>query len=401
MNSPVASIDSLIIGGGIVGLTLARELIQQGRDRILIIEKESQLGMHASGRNSGVLHAGIYYPPETLKAQLCLKGNLMLQDYCREKNLPMAHVGKVIVARTDNEIPMVETLYHRALQNGAKVDLIDETQLATIEPHARTCQKALYSHYTTIVDNKAILASLQDDLQKSGKVKIEFETAFIKTINANTIETTKGLIQFNTLINAAGAFADKVAHAFDAGKSYYLIPFKGIYKKLIKEKSHLVNGNIYPVPDLRNPFLGVHFTRNLQGDVYIGPTAIPALGRENYGILQGIDSEACKILLNQAILFCTNSKFRSVALQEPKKYFSSYFYQDAKKLVKELQPDWIIPTQKVGIRPQLIDIHKKELMMDFLIEKKDNTLHILNAISPAFTSSMAFAHYVVNQYLNI
>lgn len=395
-----SSVDTLIIGGGIVGLTLARELLEQGHENILIIEKESGLGMHASGRNSGVLHAGIYYPPDTLKAQLCLKGNLLLQDYCREKNLPLAQVGKVIVARTDSEIPMVETLYQRALQNGAKVDLIDEVQLATIEPHARTCQKALYSHYTAIVDNKSILAALSADLEQSGKAAIQFETAFIKTIDDYTIETTKGPIRFKTLINAAGAFADKVAHAFDVGKSYYLIPFKGIYKKLIKEKSHLVNGNIYPVPDLRNPFLGVHFTRNLHGDVYIGPTAIPAFGRENYGILQGIHREGIKILLNQVMMFCKNPKFRSVALEEPKKYFSSYFFRDAKKLVKELHPDWIIPTHKVGIRPQLIDLHKKELMMDFLIEKKHHTLHILNAISPAFTSSMAFAKYVVNNYLS-
>lgn len=395
-----SSVDTLIVGGGIVGLTLARELVEQGRENILIIEKESQLGMHASGRNSGVLHAGIYYPPETLKAQLCLKGNLLLQDYCREKNLPMAHVGKVIVARTNSEIPMVETLYHRALQNGAKVDLIDEQQLNAIEPHARTCEKALYSHYTTIVDNQAILTSLLDDLKKSGKVNIQFDTAFVKANADHTILTTKGPIHFKMLINAAGAFADKVAHEFNVGKSYYLIPFKGIYKKLVKEKSHLVNGNIYPVPDLRNPFLGVHFTRKLNGDVYIGPTAIPAFGRENYGVLQGIDREAAKILLHQAVMFYTNPKFRSVALEEPKKYLSSYFYNDAKKLVKELHKDWIIPTHKVGIRPQLIDIHKKELMMDFLIEKSHNTLHILNAISPAFTSSIAFAKYVVSNYLS-
>jgi len=395
----ISSVDYLIVGGGIIGLTLARELAQRGSENILIIEKESQLGMHASGRNSGVLHAGIYYPPETLKAQLCLKGNLLLQDYCREKKLPMAHAGKVIIARTDHEIPMVETLYHRALKNGAKVDLIDETQLAAIEPNARTCQKALYSHYTTLVDNKKILASLLDDLKKSGKVTIQFETAFVKTIDDYTIETTKGRICFKQLINAAGAYADKVAQAFGVGKSYYLIPFKGIYKKLIKEKSHLVNGNIYPVPDLQNPFLGVHFTRNLSGDVYIGPTAIPAFGRENYGILKGMDMEAMKILFNQAQMFFSNPKFRRVAMEEPKKYFASYFYFDAKKLVKELQKEWLVPTQKVGIRPQLINIHTKELIMDFLIEKENHTLHILNAISPAFTSSMSFAKYVISHYL--
>lgn len=393
------SVDYLIIGGGIVGLTLARELLQKGAENILIIEKESQLGMHASGRNSGVLHAGIYYPPDTLKAQLCLKGNLLLQDYCREKNLNLLHTGKVVVARNEKEIPMVETLYHRALQNGAKVDLIDENQLSKIEPNARTCQKALYSHYTTLVNNKQILESFYDDLKKSGKVSIQFDTAFVKPIDDFTIATTKDQIGYKQLINVAGAFADKVAHAFGTGKSYYLIPFKGIYKKLIKEKSYLVNGNIYPVPDLQNPFLGVHFTRNLSGDVYIGPTAIPAFGRENYGFLQGMDREAFKILAHQTKLFFINPKFRRVALEEPKKYLASYFYNDAKKLVKELQKNWIVPTQKVGIRPQLINIDTKELMMDFLIEKENHTLHILNAISPAFTSSIAFAKYIVQHYL--
>ena len=394
-----STVNYLIIGGGIVGLTIARELQQQGADNILIIEKESQLGMHASGRNSGVLHAGIYYPPETLKAQLCLKGNLLLQDFCREKNLPLAPAGKVIVARNEDEIPMVETLYHRALQNGAKVDLIDETQLAAIEPHALTCKKALYSHYTTLVDNQKILSALFEDLKASGKVMVRFNTAFIKKNADHTIETTKGRIHFKNLINAAGAHADKIAHAFHMGEDYYLIPFKGIYKKLIKEKSHLVNGNIYPVPDLQNPFLGVHFTRNLNGDVYIGPTAIPAFGRENYGILQGIDSEALKILFHQANMFYFNPKFRRVALNEPKKYLKSHFYNDAKKLVKELKQEWIIRTPKVGIRPQLINVRTKELMLDFLIEKQNHAVHILNAISPAFTSSMAFAKYVVEHYL--
>ncbi|TAK79436.1 MAG: L-2-hydroxyglutarate oxidase [Gammaproteobacteria bacterium] len=389
----------LIVGGGIVSLTLAKELLAQGADHITILEKESELGVHASGRNSGVLHAGIYYPPETLKAQLCLKGNLMLQDYCREKNLPLGNVGKVIVARNQDELPMLENLYHRAIQNGAKVDLIDEQQLANIEPHAKTCQKALYSHYTAIVNNKMILESLYQDLKQSGKVTLQFNTAFIKPKDSYTAVTTNGDIRFKKLINAAGAYADKVAHAFETGKSYYLIPFKGIYKKLTKEQSHLVNGNIYPVPDLRNPFLGVHFTRNLQGDVYIGPTAIPAFGRENYGKLQGIDAEAAKIITHQIAMFFTNEKFRSVALEEPKKYIFSYFFNDAKKLVKELKKEWIVPTGKVGIRPQLIDVKEKELLMDFLVLKDNHVLHILNAISPAFTSSMAFAKYVVNNYL--
>ncbi len=159
-----------------------------------------------------------------------------------------------------------------------------------------------------------------------------------------------------------------------------------------------MNGIIYPVPNLGNPFLGVHFSKNIHGDVYVGPTAIPAFGRENYGILKGIDSEAYAIFLNQVKLFFTNIEFRKVAISEPKKYISHYFYQDAKQLLRELNPKWLVPSEKSGIRPQLISLKDKKLLMDFFVIKDKNTLHILNAISPAFTSSMAFAKYIVNQY---
>lgn len=389
----------LIVGAGIVGLTLARELLAQGAKNILIIEKEFELGIHASGRNSGVLHAGIYYPPNTLKAQLCLKGNLLLQEYCEEKKLPLIKSGKVIVARDDSELPTLLQLHDRAKQNGAKVELIDEQQLATIEPNAKTATKALYSHYTALVDNKAILKALKQDLLASKHVTFLFDTRLLSFLNDYTISTNKGKIHFERLINTAGAHADTVAHLFGVAKEYYLIPFKGIYRKLIPEKAHLVNGNIYPIPNLGNPFLGVHFTKNVHGDAFVGPTAIPAFGRENYGILRGIDKECLKIAFNELKLYFSNAEFRKVALSEPKKYIPSYFYRDAKKLVKELQPNWLVSTTKAGIRPQLINIHDKKLMMDFLVVKEGHTLHVLNAISPAFTSSMAFAKYLVREYL--
>ncbi|MEK7851576.1 MAG: FAD-dependent oxidoreductase, partial [Deltaproteobacteria bacterium] len=196
-----------------------------------------------------------------------------------------------------------------------------------------------------------------------------------------------------------GAYSDKVAHAFGVGLNYKAIPFKGIYKKLRPEKSYLVKGNIYPVPDIRNPFLGVHFTRSVKGDVYLGPTAIPALGRENYGILKGIDLEAIDISLREAVLFFVNPKFREVALTEPRKYIFKYFFEDARKLVKELNPEDIIPSDKVGIRPQLVDWDKKELVMDFMVVRDGGSVHILNSISPAFTSSMEFARFVVDKYI--
>lgn len=389
----------LIVGAGIVGLTIAKQLLARGVDNIVLIEKESGLGFHASGRNSGVLHAGIYYPPETLKAKLCLQGNLLMQEFCRQHQLPLVNCGKVIVARDESEIPTLEKLYDRSRQNGAKVEMIDEQALAKIEPNAKTTKQALFSHYTSMVDNKSILLALEKELVTSGRVRLLFNTSFTGLKNEFTATTNHGDIRFKKIINAAGAYADKIAHHFGVGKEYYFIPFKGIYQKLIPEKSGMVNGNIYPVPNLKNPFLGVHFSKNISGDVYVGPTAIPAFGRENYGILRGIDKEVFNIIRNEIVLYFTNAEFRTVALEEPKKYIPAYFFRDAKKLVKDLQPNWLTKTSKAGIRPQLISLREKKLMMDFLVIKERHSLHILNAISPAFTSSLAFANYVIDNYL--
>ena len=172
------------------------------------------------------------------------------------------------------------------------------------------------------------------------------------------------------------------------------------FKKLTKEKSYLVKGNIYPIPDIRNPFLGVHFTKTADGTVYIGPTAIPALGRENYGVLKGIGREALQILYRDMVLFLRNDKFRKLALTEPKKYNINSVFQDVKELVEGLYLEDIKPSNKIGIRPQLVDWEKKELVMDFVVLKHEKSIHILNAISPGFTSSMAFAEFVVEKYIN-
>lgn len=393
--------DYLIVGGGVVGLTIARELIARGADGITIVEKEQSLAMHGSGRNSGVMHAGIYYPAGTMKARFCLEGGKRMKAFCRDKGLPVHETGKVIVTRDESEIETLHELEKRSTANGAKVDLIDEQQLAEYEPNAKTTREALYSHYTAVVDPKLIMQALHEELQASGKVTFLLGTRFIRCLPNRFAETSSGDIQYRTLINAAGSFADKVAHAFGIAKHLSLMPFKGIYHKLKPEHSHLCNGNIYPVPNIHNPFLGVHFTKNIHGDVYLGPTAIPALGRENYGLLQGADSEAFKLIWQDFLLFCQNKKFRQVALTEPKKYLKKYFFNDCKRLVKNLEPDWLLPTQKVGIRSQLIDWQSAELVMDFMVERAENSVHILNAISPAFTSSMAFAEYIVDEYITV
>jgi L-2-hydroxyglutarate oxidase LhgO len=199
-------------------------------------------------------------------------------------------------------------------------------------------------------------------------------------------------------VNAGGAHCDEVARAFGVAEHYRLIPFKGIYRKLRAGASYPVNGNIYPVPDIRNPFLGVHFSRSVHGDVYVGPTAIPALGRENYGFLRGADAEALSIAAADAALFFRNPKFRAVALTEPRKYLPSFFHADAARLVKSYDPSLFPRADKVGIRPQLVDWRTKELVMDFLVEARDATVHVLNPISPAFTSSMDLARTIVKEH---
>jgi len=388
----------LIVGGGIVGLTLARELLARGRENVLVLEKEPALGRHASGRNSGVLHAGIYYAPDSLRARSCLRGNLLMKEYCRARGLPLLEAGKVIVARTEEELPALEELRRRGQANGARVELVDERQLQDLEPMARTAGRALYSPLTAAVDPGLVLEALRGDLERSGRAALLLGCEVVGRAGPGRVATTQGEVGYSRLVNAAGAHCDRVARLFGLARDYRLIPFKGIYRKLRRGASFPLNGNIYPVPDLRNPFLGVHFSRSVHGEVYLGPTAIPALGRENYGLLSGAEGGGLAILAADALLFLRNPRFREVALVEPRKYLAACFDRDARRLVKAFDPAAFEAAAKVGIRPQLVDWRTKELVMDFLVEARDETVHLLNPISPAFTCSMDLARIVADQH---
>lgn len=393
--------DYVITGAGIVGLTLARELLQRGATKVIVLDKEDGPGKHASGRNSGVLHAGIYYAPGSARAATCLAGNRLMRAYCLERGLPLLQCGKVIVAKTAGELPVLQALFERAKASGADVQLVDDAELRDIEPHAITVEKAIFSPQTAVVDPKAILRRMLKELRTDKRVEVLFGVRALGPGTNQTGErflaTSIGPIGYGRLINAAGAHADKLAHAYGVGQRFVLVPFKGIYRKLRPQAAALVRGNIYPVPDPATPFLGIHFTRSVSGDVYIGPTAIPALGRENYGILAGLDSEALEILWRDAALFATNPTFRSVALSEPRKYLFKHFFADAARLLRGLTPEDVLPSPKAGIRPQLVDTTTNTLVMDFLTESGPAELHVLNAISPAFTSSMAFASILADR----
>jgi L-2-hydroxyglutarate oxidase LhgO len=323
-----------------------------------------------------------------------------MRAYCTERGLPLLACGKAIVAREESELPALDELARRAAANGAPVEMLDERQLAEREPCARTTGRALWSSMTAVVDPKAVLASLQADLLATGRVRIRTGVEVVGTAGPGAVRTTAGEIGFGRLVNAAGAHCDRVARLFGVAEHYRLIPFKGIYRKLRPGAAYEVRGNIYPVPDIRNPFLGVHFTRSAHGDVYLGPTAIPALGRENYRLLAGAGGEGLGILAKDAVLFFANAKFRSVALSEPKKYLPVFFHRDAARLVKSYDPSLFLAAEKVGIRPQLVDWRTKELVMDFLVEARDASVHVLNPISPAFTASMEVARRIVEEHFN-
>jgi len=392
-----SSCHTLIVGGGITGLTIVRELLNKGVDDIVIIEKENALGAHASGRNSGVLHAGIYYSPGTYKARFCVEGNKLMREYCREYELTLNECGKVVVT-DESRLDDLYELKRRADHSGAESIIIDRQELLELEPHAYPAEKAVFSPNTAVFNPKEILASLKNNLEKSGKVTLYFGTSYLGLKETSSAQTTRGSIKFEKFINAAGSFADKVAHSFGLGSQYKVLPFKGTYKKIIKSRDYLVRGNIYPVPDLRNPFLGVHFTRGFDGNVYIGPSAIPVLGREEYGFLNDLSLESVSILARDTVLFFSNDRFRAAALSEAKKYFSKYMLSEARRLVPEINISDIEDTPKVGIRPQLVDWDSKNLVMDFIVLKDGDSVHILNSISPTFTCSMAFAKHVVDNF---
>jgi L-2-hydroxyglutarate oxidase LhgO len=389
--------DVLVVGGGVIGLAVARELLSRGAGDVVLLEKEDDVGRHASGRNSGVLHAGIYYAPDSEKARTCLAGNRLMKAYCAAKGLPVLATGKVIVARTEAELPVLDELFARATANGARVAWLDERQLADVEPAARTVQKAIHSLDTAVVDPRAVVASLCLDVAAAG-ARVVTGCRFLGLARPGLAQTTLGPIAYSRFVNAAGAWCDTVARAFGLAQHHRLIPFKGIYRKLRPGASFPVRGNVYPVPDIRNPFLGVHFTRSAKGDLYLGPTAIPALGRENYGLLAGADREAFGIAAADARLFFRNPKFRSVALTEPRKYVPAFFHRDAARLVHGYRPSDFGRADKVGIRPQLVDWRTKELVMDFLVEAVDGTVHVLNPVSPAFTSSLELARRLADAH---
>lgn len=395
--------DYLIIGAGIIGLAIARELRNRFPGKsITIIEKEPDVAYHSSGRNSGVLHAGFYYSADSLKAKFTRDGNFEMKEFCRDKGLRLNECQKVVVAKDESELEPLYELDRRGKRNGVDVKIITEAEMKEIDPNAKTHRFALYSPNTATVDPTEVNKAIRDELLATG-VKILFGQGYKRRVDGNTVETTSGTtLSAGQMINTAGLYADKIARDFGFSKDYTIIPFKGIYLKYTK-KDKPIRTNIYPVPNLKNPFLGVHYTITVDGTIKIGPTSIPAFWRENY---KGMDhfrmGELGNVLSWEARLFLSNAfGFRGLAFEEMKKYNKSYFVNLATSMVHHIDKSGFTEWSKPGIRAQLLNTRTLELVMDFVVEGDGTTIHVLNAVSPAFTCSFPFSRWVVDNYIDI
>lgn len=393
----MSSTDFLILGGGIIGLSIARELKHRFADaEITLLEKEAACGLHASGRNSGVIHAGFYYSANSLKAKLTRAGNQAMTAYCEAKKIPLNRCGKLVVAKDQDDLPQLDELLRRGKANGVPLESLTEEEARKIEPRVKTHQRAIFSPTTTSTDPQQVIEEMTRDAKQEG-ITIRTGAPYLRT-EKGLVMTPQGNFTANHVVNAAGLYADKIALDFGFSERYRILPFKGLYL-YSDEPPGAFRTNIYPVPDLRNPFLGVHFTVKEDGRAKIGPTAIPALWREQY---RGFDNfkfgEFIEVLFREAgLMMSSRFDFQKLALEEVRKYSRPHLVALASRLAHGVKPEHYTRWGEPGIRAQLLDIKNRKLEMDFVIEGDEHSTHLLNAVSPGWTCSIPFARYAVDQ----
>lgn len=380
---PGVTADFLVIGGGIIGLAVALELKRRnGGARITLLEKESAVGQHASGRNSGVLHAGFYYSPDSLKARLTRTGNARLTEYCLERKLPIRQCGKLVVARSESDLPRLDDLFRRGQANGVKLTMISAAEAKEIEPRAITHERALWSPATSTVDPAAVMQSLFNDARAAG-------------IEVRTGEPWSGAAA-GFVVNAAGLQADTIARRFGFARDHRILPFKGLYLHS-DEPPQAFRTHIYPVPDPRFPFLGVHVTAGVDGRAKIGPTAIPALWREQYGGISGFRiGEMLEVATRGMRLMASDAAYRRLAIEELRKSSRGHLVRLASALATGVRAEDYRRWGRPGIRAQLYDTRRGALEMDFVLEGDHRSLHVLNAVSPGFTCALPFAELIAD-----
>jgi len=379
--------DFLVVGGGVVGVSIARALKARFSDAsVLLLEKEPACGLHASGRNSGVIHAGFYYTADSLKAKFTRDGNRLLTAYCDTKKIPVNRCGKLVVAQNASELPMLDELARRGAANGVRLQPVSEEEARAIEPRVKTHERALFSPDTSTADPRLVIQNMEADAADEG-IQIRRGAAY-----------RRGEFDAGYVVNAAGLYADRIARDFGFSERYRILPFKGVYL-YSDEPQGSFRTNIYPVPDLRNPFLGVHFTVTVDGRAKIGPTAIPAFWREQYRAFDNFRfGEFIEVLFREAgLMLSSNFGFKQLALEELQKYSRPRLVALAGRLAKDVRPESYKRWGAPGIRAQLLDIKSRKLEMDFILEGDEKSMHVLNAVSPGWTCSIPFAAHVVDK----
>jgi len=388
--------DVVVIGAGIVGLATAYRLIERYGSRVTVLEKEPGPARHQSGRNSGVLHSGIYYKPGSLKSQLCRAGKAEMEAFCKRENIKYEICGKVIVATDEPERMRLERLVERGQANGVACELIDAKRLHELEP-AVTGVAGAHVPGTGIVDYVQVCKRLSAIIEdRGGRVVCNAEAQRIQIKrNSVAIHTPAGVFEGEMLINCAGLYADAVTRLCGIDPGIRMIPFRGEYFALTPDAHHLCRNLIYPVPDPTLPFLGVHLTRMVAGGVECGPNAVPALAREGYSWGKVDPKHVSSTLLDRAF-WKMSRKYLKTGMSETFRSFSRHaFLHSLQRLVPDVKLDQLVKAP-AGVRAQVLT-KNGSLLDDFAIARSERAIHVCNAPSPAATASLAIADYIVDQ----
>lgn len=389
--------DIAIVGGGIIGLAIAMRMTQEyPRLSVTLLEKESSLAQHQTGHNSGVIHAGIYYAPGSQKANLCATGAKMLRNFCDVHGIEYKMCGKIITATSERELPVLEELFRRGKANGAEgLEIIDEQQMKEIEPHA-VGVKAILSPNTGIIDYLKVAQGYAKEAKVNG-ADLVTDAKVRRIVRSNAgiqIETSQGDIVAQYLINCAGLHADRIARMMGIDTGVRIIPFRGEYFSIRPERAGLVRGLIYPVPDPRMPFLGVHFTRRINGGVEAGPNAVLAFAREGYNKTSFRIGDALDILTYTGFFKMARTYWKTGVQEQYRSMVKSAFVRSLQALVPDVQSDDLYEPA-AGVRAQAVDRQGK-LVQDFSISRSNDAIHVLNAPSPGATSSLAISRHIVD-----
>jgi (S)-2-hydroxyglutarate dehydrogenase len=386
--------DIVIVGGGIVGLGTALNILEQRPgSKILVLEKENEVAKHQTGNNSGVIHSGLYYKPGSLKAKNCIDGYNMLIKFCQMNDVPFELCGKIVVATEEKEVPLLNNLFERGAQNGLKgFKMLSASELKEYEPYVNGVS-GFFVPQTGIVDYKVVAEKYAELIRKNGgEIHLSEKVVDIKMASSVTVVTDKSTYETKQLINCAGLYSDKIAKLTTPEVNVKIIPFRGEYYKLKKEKEYLVKNLIYPVPDPNFPFLGVHFTRMMKGGVEAGPNAVLAFKREGYKRSDINLSELTETLAWPGFQKVAKKYWRTGMGEMYRSFSKAAFTKALQKLMPEIQQDDLVDGG-AGVRAQACD-RTGGLVDDFLILEKAQVINVCNAPSPAATSSLSIGKTV-------